>query len=158
MPYFDLLLQFIHDFTGWIIELKINLFSLMSKIVVKELQAHEACACGRSAIAKETWQSTHPRKFGNHVTVRPTVRTTGIPMFTLTLRSYFGSPGSPGENWFAHQCCDELTAVKTRYPLTSITWPYRWLRCRPIQDEYFFEVIRWQVTSFQMIVAQVIIF
>ena len=39
-------------------------------------------------------------------------------MFTLTLSSYFGSP------LIAHQCCDQLTAVKTRYPLTSITWPY----------------------------------
>ena len=30
-------------------------------------------------------KSTHPRKFGNHVTVhRPSVRTTGQPMFTLT--------------------------------------------------------------------------
>ena len=41
-------------------------------------------------------KSTHPRKFGNHVTDRPSVRTTGIPMFTLTLSSYFGSPG---ESW-----------------------------------------------------------
>ena len=34
-------------------------------------------------------------------TDRPTVRPhhTGIAMFTLTLSSYFGSPGSPGENW-----------------------------------------------------------
>ena len=90
------------------------------------------------------------RKFGNHVTVhRPTarrsVRTTGIPIFTLTFSSYFGSP------LIAHQCCDQLTAVKTRYPLTSITWPYRGLRCRPIQVENFFVVIRWRVTSFQMI-------
>ena len=45
-------------------------------------------------------KSTHPRKFGNYVTERPSdrpsVRTTGIPMFTLTLSSYFGSPG---ESW-----------------------------------------------------------
>ena len=41
-------------------------------------------------------KSTHPRKFGNHVTDRPSVRTTGIPMFTLPLSSYFGSPG---ESW-----------------------------------------------------------
>ena len=60
---------------------------------------------------------------------------------TLTLSSYFGSP------LIAHQCCDQLTAVKT----TSITRPYRGLRCRPSQVEEFFEVIRWQVTSFQMI-------
>ena len=48
-------------------------------------------------------------------------------------------------------CCDQLTAVKTGYPLTSITWAYRGLRCRPIEVKYFFEVIRLQVTSFQMI-------
>ena len=46
-------------------------------------------ACGAPWVNK----STHPRKFGNHVTDRPSVRTTGIPMFTLTLSSYVGSPG-----------------------------------------------------------------
>ena len=58
----------------------------------------------------------------------------------------------------AHQCCDQLTAVKTGYPLTSITWPYRGLRCRPIEVEYFFEVIRWQITSFKWSQAQVYFF
>ena len=76
---------------------------------------------------------------------RPSVRTTGIPMFTLTHSRFFGSP------LIAHQCCDQLTAVKTWHPLSSITWPYRGLRCRPIQVEYFFVVIHWRVTSFQMI-------
>ena len=56
-----------------------------------------------------------------------------------------------------HQCCDQLTAVKTGYLLTSITWLYRGLRCWPIEVEYFFEVIRWQVTSFQMIVGSSLI-
>ena len=45
-------------------------------------------------------KSTHPRKFGKHVTNRPSnrpsVRTTGIPTLTRTLSSYFGSPG---ETW-----------------------------------------------------------
>ena len=50
-----------------------------------------------------------------------------------------------------HQCYDQLTAVKTGYPLTNITCPYRRLRCWPIDVKYIFEVIRWQVTSFQMI-------
>ena len=81
----------------------------------------------------------------------PSVRTTGIPMFTLTHSNYFGSP------LIAHQCCEQLTAVKTRYTLASITWPYRGLRCRPIQFEYFSEVIRWQVTSFQMIAGSFLI-
>ena len=55
-------------------------------------------ACGAPWVSK----STHPRRFGNHVTVHrpparcPSVRSTGIPMFTLTLSSYFWSPG---ESW-----------------------------------------------------------
>ena len=57
-----------------------------------------------------------------------------------------------------HQCCDQLTAVKTGYPPTSITWPYRGLRCRPIEVKYSFEVIRWQVTSFQVIAGSSLIF
>ena len=128
-------------------------------------------ACGAPWVNK----STHPRKFGNHVTDRPSdqptdrpsVRTTGIPMFTLTLSSYVGSPG---ESWLhtgayqiwwapaAHQCCHRLTAVKTGYPLTSITWPYRGLRCRPIKVECFFEVMRWQFTRFQMIAGSRLLF
>ena len=35
------------------------------------------------------------------------------------------------------------------YPLTSIAWPYRWLRTHWVR--VFFEVIRWQVVTFQMI-------
>ena len=53
-----------------------------------------------------------------------------------------------------------MTAVKTGFPPTSITWPYRGLRCRPIEVEHFFklEVIRWQVTSFQMITGSGLVF
>ena len=40
----------------------------------------------------------------------------------------------------AHQCCDQLTAVKTGYLLTSINWPYRGLKCRPIEVEYFLKL------------------
>ena len=43
------------------------------------------------------------------------------------------------------------TAVKTVYPLTSIAWPFCALRYRLTEFEYFFEIIRWQVTTFQMI-------
>ena len=48
----------------------------------------------REARSGAPWVSktTHPRKFGNHVTDRPSdrpsVRTTGKPMFNLTLSSY----------------------------------------------------------------------
>ena len=76
-------------------------------------------------------------------------------MFTLTLSSYFRSPSAQE---IAHQCCHQLTAVKTGYPLTTITWPNRGLRYRPIEVEYFFEVIRWQDTGFQMIAGSSLIF
>ena len=56
--------------------------------------------------------------------------------------SYFlaslGSEHRKIDTHIGHQCCDQLTAVKTRYPLTSITWLYRGLRCRPIKVKYFF--------------------
>ena len=48
-----------------------------------------------------------------------------------------------------------IDSCQNRIPLTSITWPDRGLRCRPIEVEYFFEVIRWQVTSFQMIAGSI---
>ena len=53
-------------------------------------------APGRSPIDKETWKSSHPRKFGNHVTVhraseRPSVRTTGLPMENSSINRY-GNP------------------------------------------------------------------
>ena len=51
-----------------------------------------------------------------------------------------------------------VTAVKRGYPPTSITWAYLGLRCRPVEVKYFFEVIRWQVTSFQMIAGSSLIF
>ena len=64
-------------------------------------------------------KSTHPRKFGNHVTDRPSdrlsVRTTGIPMFTLTLSSYFRSPG---ESWLHINVVVNLQLSKQ-----DIRWP-----------------------------------
>ena len=72
----------------------------------------------REALYLAPWlsKSTHPRKFDNHVTVHrpPSVRTTGKPMFTLSL-------WEPKRELIAYQCCDQLTAVKTGHQLTSIT-------------------------------------
>ena len=63
-------------------------------------------------------KSTHPRKFGNHVTDRPSVRTTGIPMFTLTLSSYFESPG---ESWLHINVVInwQLSKQGIRWPVSS---------------------------------------
>ena len=37
-----------------------------------------------------------------------------------------------------HPCYDQLTPVKTRHPLTSITWPYRGLRFRTHRGHVLF--------------------
>ena len=50
---------------------------------------------------------------------------------------------------------DQLTTVKTRYPLTSITWPYRGLRCRPIEVKYFLKLSADKLLVFKWSQAQV---
>ena len=104
-------------------------------------------------------KSTHPRKFGNHVTVhRPSVRTTGKRMFNFTLSSSFGSIGK----------------LKLHTYCTSMLWSIDSCQNRVSADQYhltlsraqvfthrggvFFEVIRWQVISFQMIAGSSLIF
>ena len=100
-------------------------------------------ACGAPWVSK----STHPRKFGNHVTVhRPPVR----PHYRATS---FQSPHFL--TYIAHQCCDQLTAVKTGYPLTSITWPYRGPRCRPIEVDIFLKLSADKLPVFKWPQAQV---
>ena len=76
-------------------------------------------------------------------------------MFTFTLSNYFGSPGEKccDQSWIISM--DQLTAVKTRYPLTSITWPYRGLRCRPIEVEYFLKLSADKLLVFKWSQAQV---
>ena len=116
-------------------------------------------ACGAPWVSK----STHPRKFGNHVTVhRPPAARPSAPQENQCSIPHFLTSLGAQEDWYCthvtHQCCDQLTAVKTGYPLTSITWPYRGLRCRPIKVECFFEVIRSQFTRFQMIAGSRLLF
>ena len=75
--------------------------------------------------------------------VGPSVRTTEKPKF--------GSLQSD----IAHPCCDQLTAVKLEYPLTSITWLYRGLRYRPIEVEYFLKLSADKLLVFRWWQAQV---
>ena len=65
-------------------------------------------------------------------TVRPHHRKTNVYSHNFKL------VWKPKRKLIAHQCCDQLIAVKTGHPLTSITWPL-----------FSFEVIRWQITSFK---------
>ena len=45
-----------------------------------------------------------------------------------------------------HPCCGQLTPVKTRYPLTSIRWPYRGLKWSAHRGQLFFR--SWPVPSY----------
>ena len=54
--------------------------------------------------------------------------------------------------------CINVVINWPRYLPTSITWPYRGLRCRPTKVEYLFEVIRWQVASFELIAGSSLFF
>ena len=67
-------------------------------------------------------------------------------MFTFKLSNFFGNSG---ENWLHINDVINWQLSKQYHP------PYRGLRCPPIEVEYFFEVILWQVTSFQMFAGQV---
>ena len=71
-------------------------------------------ACGAPWVSK----STHPRKFGNHVTVHrpPAARPSAPQGNQCSIPRFLASLGAQ-EDWYcthiAHQCCDQLTAVKT---------------------------------------------
>ena len=49
-----------------------------------------------------------------------------------------------------HPCSDQLTLVKTRYPLTSFTWPYRGLKFRAHRGHVFIDVYCWPSAGFQL--------
>ena len=85
-----------------------------SYVVLAELRAKRASG--------SPWvnQSTHPRKFGNHVTDRPTDRPSAPQAYQCLLSHFLATLGAR-RKLIAHQCCGQLTAVKTGYPLTSIT-------------------------------------
>ena len=80
-------------------------------------------------------------------TERPSVRTTGIPLFTLARSSYFGSP------LIAHQCCDQWSIDSCQNKVSADQYHLTVSRAQVSTHpgRVFFEVIRWQVTSFQMI-------
>ena len=62
--------------------------------------------------------------------VRTTAKTTESRNMAAILQIIGGQTCSHGLYLFdiGHPCYDQLTPVKTRYPLTSITWPYRRLK------------------------------
>ena len=73
-------------------------------------------------------------------TDRPNDRPSSPQENQCLISHFLTSLGAQVKTDFTHPCCDQLTAVKKGYPLTSITWPYRGFRCRPIEVEYFLKL------------------
>ena len=111
----------------------------------------------RVSRARDLSNTTHPRKFGNHVTVHRATERPSAPQGNKCFLSHFlaslGVVWEPKKKLIAHQCCDQLTAIKTGYPLTSITWPRAQVSTH--RSRVLFEVIRWQITNFKWSQAQV---
>jgi len=57
------------------------------------------------------------------------------------------SPGLQRTSYIWHPCHGQLTPVKTRYPLTGITWPYHGFRFIAHRCHVFFKVDRWPLFS-----------
>ena len=79
------------------------------------------------------------------------VRTTGIPIFNITLSSMFGSLRPD----IVHSCFDQLTAFKAVYPLTNIAWPYRGFKYRHTEFECFLKLSTDKLPLFSWSQAQV---
>ena len=89
---------------------------------------------GEPQLSKFGYLSIRKIWVGRWPYVRPFVRTRGQPMWNLThmagVRTY---------NLIMHiHVVINTQLSKTGYPLISITWPYRGLRCQPIEVANFF--------------------
>ena len=82
-----------------------------------------------------------------------------MPLRNFLASHFLASLGAHVQPDITYPCCDKLLkAVKTGYPMTSVTLPYHRLRYWPIKVKYFFEVIHWPVNSFQMIAGSSSVF
>ena len=86
--------------------------------------------------------------------IHPPALTTGKPVWNVTLSSQRVNL----QHDTARPCYGQLTAVKTRHPLASITLPYHGRSCPPIEVTRFSEDLHWQVTSFQLVAGSSSIF
>ena len=99
-----------------------------------------ACDDSGALQLKKIWPSIHTLSFGSHVTVceyvhppRPSVRPHHRET-NLKMSHFLGSVGACNLILHIH---GQLTAVKTWYPLTSITWSYCGVSCPPIEIACF---------------------
>ena len=80
------------------------IYSTTSMLTTHNYSGSSTCARSareRNLIHQKLWESTHPRNFGNHVTIRPparradllSVHTTGIPIYNNSIDRY-GNPNA----------------------------------------------------------------
>ena len=87
--------------------------------------------------------------------IRPHHRHTNVYSHTFWL---LWEPRESRRKWLHIKAVINWQLSKTRYPLTSITWPHRVLRCRPIQVEYFLKLSGDKLLVFKWSQAQVFFF
>ena len=104
-------------------------------------------------------RSTDSRKFDNHETVHRASDLPSALQGNKCLISHFLASLRAQENWhcthIAHQCCDQSTAVKTGYPLTSMTRPYRGFSFDPSRSSTFLKLSADKLLVFKWSPAQV---
>ena len=134
-----------------------RMFRLQSSFLAELWRAKRAC--GAPWVSK----STHPIKFGNHVTVhrtneRPSVLTTGIPMFNLTLSGKFGSTGKLILYTYCTSMLLSVDSCQNRVSADQYHLVVSRAQVSTHRGWVFFAVIRWQITSFQMIASSSLFF
>ena len=114
----------------------------------------ECHACKQSPIAKKIWLSIHLRNFGSHMTVHPSVSPQGNQD---EISHFLASVGACNMILHILVVVNKLSAVKTRYLLTSIIWPCCGLQCWPIEVTLFFKfsadkllLFSWSQAQFQV--------
>ena len=100
---------------------------------VEESVEFKLCVFKRRTIHKRIWLSMHPRNFlysQSHPHIRPYVSTSTHScwwMWNGTLTSLYSKAYTICV-WLGigHSCYGQLTALRKRYPLISVTWLYIW--------------------------------
>ena len=109
---------------------------LMYILVIAELWRAKR-ACGTPWVSK----STHPRKFGNHVTVdRPPAARPSAPQAYQCLLSHFLAILGAQEKADCTSMLSSIDSCQNRVSADQYHLTVSWAQCRPIKVEYFLKL------------------
>ena len=105
----------------------------------------------------DEFQATHPRKFGNHVTDRPSDRPSA-PQAYQCLLSHFLATLRAQEKADFTSMLSSIDSCQNRVSADQFHMIVSWAQVSTHLGRVFFEVIRWQFTRFQMITGSHLLF